>query len=71
MAGDRYVVGNRDRCGRCKTRHGGNDHLCPVHGTVSRGCCESAAFQAVDGAARFLDRQPLPACRAHALTRSA
>ena len=34
------VVGNRDRCGRCRTRHGGNDHLCSVHGPVSRGCCE-------------------------------
>lgn len=34
------VVGNRDHCGRCGTRHGGNNHLCPVHGRVSSGCCE-------------------------------
>lgn len=32
-------VGNRDRCGKCKTRHGGNNHLCDVHGVVSQGCC--------------------------------
>ena len=46
---------NHDRCGRCRRYHirlidrtgrhqlavrGGNDHLCPVHGTVSPGCCE-------------------------------
>ena len=34
-----HVVGNRDRCGRCGTRHGGNNHHCPVHGAVSEGCC--------------------------------
>ena len=34
------VVGNRDRCGRCGTRHGGNNHYCPVHGAVSADCCE-------------------------------
>jgi len=33
------VVGNRDRCGRCGARHGGNNHLCRVHGAVSEGCC--------------------------------
>jgi len=33
------VVGNLDRCGRCRAKHGGNNHLCPVHGTVSKGCC--------------------------------
>lgn len=36
------VVGNRDACGRCKCKHGGNDHYCPVHGAVSSGCCEPA-----------------------------
>lgn len=35
-----FVVGNRDRCGRCRARHGGNNHLCDVHGPVSAGCCE-------------------------------
>ena len=30
---------NRDKCGRCRTRHGGNNHLCRVHGAVSSGCC--------------------------------
>lgn len=34
------VVGNKDRCGRCGSRHGGNNRLCPVHGAVSVGCCE-------------------------------
>lgn len=34
------VVGNRDKCRRCGARHGGNNHLCPVHGAVSEGCCE-------------------------------
>lgn len=34
------AVGNRDRCGRCRVRHGGNNHGCPVHGAVSAGCCE-------------------------------
>lgn len=34
------VVGNRDACGRCQCRHGGNNHYCPVHGAVSAGCCE-------------------------------
>lgn len=34
------VVGNRDRCGRCGARHGGNNHSCPVHGPVSNGCCQ-------------------------------
>ena len=33
------IVGNRDRCGRCQTRHGGNNRLCDVHGAVSEGCC--------------------------------
>jgi RNA polymerase subunit RPABC4/transcription elongation factor Spt4 len=33
-------VGNRDACGRCHTRHGGNNHYCPVHGPVSEGHCE-------------------------------
>jgi hypothetical protein len=33
------MAGNRDQCGRCRVRHGGNDHSCPVHGPVSRGCC--------------------------------
>lgn len=31
---------NNDTCGRCKARHGGNNHTCPVHGQVSAGCCE-------------------------------
>lgn len=35
------IVGNRDRCGRCGTIHGGNNHPCPVHGPVSHGCCET------------------------------
>ncbi len=30
---------NRDHCGRCRTIHGGNNHLCPVHGPVSDHCC--------------------------------
>ncbi len=34
------AVGNRDKCGRCKMRHGGNSHLCPVHGAVSAWCCD-------------------------------
>jgi len=38
-------VRNRDRCGRCKTRHGGNNSLCPVHGPVSKGCCENLCNQ--------------------------
>ena len=38
----RNAVVNRDKCGRCQAVHGGNDHLCPVHGAVSRGCCEPA-----------------------------
>ena len=33
------TVGNRDKCGRCGARHGGNNHICPVHGAASRGCC--------------------------------
>jgi hypothetical protein len=35
-------VGNRDRCGKCGARHGGNNHLCDVHGRVSDGCCSSS-----------------------------
>lgn len=34
------VAGNRDKCGRCETRHGGNNHVCPVHGVTSKGCCD-------------------------------
>lgn len=34
------IVGNNDRCGLCGARHGGNNHLCPVHGATSEGCCE-------------------------------
>jgi hypothetical protein len=34
------AVGNNDPCGRCEARHGGNNHSCPVHGRVSKGCCE-------------------------------
>ena len=33
------VVGNRDACGRCRTKHGGNSRLCPVHGPVGENCC--------------------------------
>lgn len=40
MARKASAVGNNDRCGRCGTKHGGNNHLCPVHDAVSRGCCE-------------------------------
>lgn len=47
----RDAAPNHDRCGRCQRYHirmradhtrvyiGGNDHACPVHGTVSPGCC--------------------------------
>lgn len=35
-------VGNRDMCGKCGTRHGGNNHRCDVHGRVSQGCCETS-----------------------------
>jgi hypothetical protein len=34
-------VANHDSCGRCGRPHGGNNHLCPVHGAVSAGCCET------------------------------
>lgn len=34
-------VGNRDRCGKCGVRHGGNNHYCSVHGAVSEGCCDT------------------------------
>lgn len=39
---DTFVVGNRDRCRRCQTKHGGNDHTCRVHGRVSEGCCKTS-----------------------------
>lgn len=39
-------VGNNDACGRCETRHGGNQHYCRVHGPVSRGCCEPSCDKA-------------------------
>lgn len=39
-------VGNRDHCGKCKVRHGGNNHLCDVHGVVSEGCCTTSCNRA-------------------------
>ena len=39
------ISGNRDICGRCGSRHGGNDHSCPVHGCVSAGCCQPACLE--------------------------
>ncbi len=64
-----YSAGNRAKCGRCGTRHGGNNHLCPVHGAVSAGCCaprcNPAEWQRIyrqwNGTAREYDRPSLQA----------
>ena len=34
-------VANSNKCGFCRTLHGGTNHSCPVHGLVSQGCCET------------------------------
>lgn len=52
-------VGNRDRCGNCGTRHGGNNHLCDVHGAVSSGCCEASCAPADYVIVGIINKNPL------------